>query len=242
MNFLLALTLSFMASGHCAGMCGGLVGAFNHNSQALRTPAQNQLHLISLNAGRISTYTMAGLLLGWLGASSGILFEIPQWSTWLRKLMALVMIVVGLQLLLRQESGFRLLEHGLQPLWQRIQPIMRRLLPARTPVASYQLGLLWGLLPCGLVYSVLLAATASGSPWQGLFTMLGFGLGTLPALLLTGNAFWLFKNLVQKKQFKQVGGLTISLSGLMLLLAPALITHHSIATHPIFGNLARCFI
>ena len=73
-----------------------------------------------------------------------------------------------------------------QQLWRHVQPLTRRFLPARTVAQAFPLGLLWGWLPCGLVYSALVTALASGSVRHGAATMLAFGAGTLPNLLLAG--------------------------------------------------------
>ncbi|MCK7498200.1 MAG: sulfite exporter TauE/SafE family protein [Comamonadaceae bacterium] len=73
-----------------------------------------------------------------------------------------------------------------QELWRRIQPLTRRFLPARSVAQALPLGLLWGLLPCGMVYSVLATALVAGSALRGAALMLAFGLGTLPNLLLAG--------------------------------------------------------
>jgi sulfite exporter TauE/SafE len=73
-----------------------------------------------------------------------------------------------------------------QKLWRHLQPLTRRFLPARTAAQAFPLGLLWGWLPCGLVYSALATALTSGSAWHGAGLMLAFGVGTLPNLLLAG--------------------------------------------------------
>jgi sulfite exporter TauE/SafE len=78
--------------------------------------------------------------------------------------------------------------------WRRIEPMGRRLLPVRRPRQALLVGALWGWLPCGLVYSVLIWSIATGSATQGALLMLSFGLGTLPNLLLMG----LFANRVAR--------------------------------------------
>jgi len=103
-------------------------------------------------------------------------------------------------------------------LWQRIQPLSSSLLPVRSARQSFMLGMLWGWLPCGLVYSVLVAALASASPLQGSMLMAAFGLGTLPALLAMGMAAVQLKQVLQNLWFRRVSGLMIAGFGLLGLL------------------------
>jgi len=82
------------------------------------------------------------------------------------------------------------------------------------------LGLLWGWLPCGLVYSVLVAALATGSALEGGALMLAFGLGTLPALLAMGMAAVRLKRFLQHLWVRRGSGLlvlTFGVVGLMRL-------------------------
>ena len=241
MSFYLALLLGLLSSGHCAGMCGGLVGALSTGSTApLRSPQQNQIHLLLINLGRISTYVIAGALLGNLGAEFGATLNIPQWSNGLRKITAVLMLIIGLQLILQREDLFNFLEKLTAPLWRKTQPLWADKLNKHQHTSSYQFGLLWGLLPCGLVYSILLTATSSGSSLSGALTLLGFGLGTLPALMLTGNAFYFYKRAIGKQQLRQASGVVLIFSGLFVFAAPLLIQNSYIKTHPLFIGLSHC--
>jgi sulfite exporter TauE/SafE len=84
--------------------------------------------------------------------------------------------------------GLARLEQGGQLLWRQVKPLLRRLQPSRGPGHMLAAGALWGWLPCGMVYSVLVTAMLSGSAARGGLTMLAFGLGTLPMLLGLGLA------------------------------------------------------
>jgi hypothetical protein len=103
-------------------------------------------------------------------------------------LSSLMLIVLGLYLA-GIWSMVRRIEQIGSVLWQRIQPLTRPLFPITTPARALMLGTLWGWLPCGLVYSVLVTALASGRAQSGALIMLVFGLGTLPNLLAIG-LFW----------------------------------------------------
>lgn len=240
MGFLSAILLGLLASLHCAGMCGGLQAALNR-PQALRKPIENQLHLVSMNLGRVALYTVAGTIIGFVGASVGSVLDFPDWSTWLRRIAAIMIIVIGFQLLFSIDKPFSFLEKYGYKLWQKVKPYLNIATPV-SYVQSFKQGLVWGFLPCGLVYSVLSVASLSGSAWSGAITMLGFGVGTLPAMLLTGQLFWNVKSVLQKGVVQKSGGVFFILVGTLIFLAPQLASHEGIQQHPIFHTLARCFL
>jgi sulfite exporter TauE/SafE len=166
-----------LASGlHCAGMCGGIVTAFSIGNRN-RALIPNVL----FNAGRISSYGFAGALAGSLGwyAASG--------QTALLVLANVVLLFVGLHLA-GLRSPMRFLENLGAPLWRRLQPLATRFIQKKSLPAAYGAGLVWGWLPCGLVYGALTAAAFAGSPAAGAASMLAFGIGTLPWLLAVGVA------------------------------------------------------
>jgi sulfite exporter TauE/SafE len=179
-SFLGAMAALGLASGvHCAGMCGGIVTAFSLGNPAQRSAGRTSRRLFFFNAGRISSYAVAGALAGTLGWYAGG----PQ--TALLILANVVLVFVGLHLA-GWSSPMRWLERLGAPLWARIQPLASHLM--RTPgiPAAYGTGLAWGLLPCGLVYGALTAAAFAGSPAAGAAAMLAFGIGTLPWLMAAG--------------------------------------------------------
>lgn len=220
--FLSALALGLLGSMHCVGMCGGLQTLLNR-PQAIRTPLENQCHLVAINLGRVALYSLAGAIFGFIGAELGTQLNVPGWSVVLRQLTAVMIIIVGLQLLLKIERPLVFLEKAGYSLWVRIQPLLHRPSPASYS-QSFRRGLLWGFLPCGLVYSVLTIATVSGSAAGDLLTMLGFGLGTLPALLLTGFVLWKFKQVLQLSLVRRGGGVFLILVGVFIL-APTVLKH-----------------
>lgn len=202
----LSLFLIGLFSGvHCAGMCGGIVGALslpstiNQTAQPLHfhaniqhAPLSLMARVLSYNAGRISSYVLAGLLVGTLGYfsvrfASVASIVIPVQTT-LRMLANGLLMALGLYLL-GWWQGILKLENVGKRLWQTIQPLTQRVLPINTRLRAFQAGALWGWLPCGLVYSALFSALATAHPVQGGMLMLAFGLGTLPNLLLLGGAF-----------------------------------------------------
>ena len=96
-----------------------------------------------------------------------------------------------------------------QLLWQRLQPLSRSLLPARRARQAFPLGMVWGWLPCGLVYSALASALSSGSVGQGALLMLAFGLGTLPNLLLAGMLLARLNQFVRRPAVRLASGLLV---------------------------------
>ncbi|MCL1088857.1 sulfite exporter TauE/SafE family protein [Shewanella profunda] len=206
-----AFLVGLMGAAHCFGMCGGLVGAFS--SQLPINKAGNQLahqltYLLSYNLGRIFSYTLAGAFVGASSAALGHLFELDIYLLVLRILAGLMMIATGLYIA-KIWVGIVQIERFGQWFWQFLKPIAQRLIPIRTPTQAAIAGLIWGWLPCGLVYSTLTWSVASGSPSQGALIMFAFGLGTLPALLSAGIAAKRLANWVQQKTVRLLSGLLL---------------------------------
>ena len=182
-GYIAVFLIGLLGGTHCVGMCGGIVSALTVQIPG-QVGRQWPIHL-AYNLGRIATYTALGALFGAIG-TLGLLFEdfLPiQMGLYL--MANLMLIALGLYL-----TGFtRLLapvERMGQSLWRRVQPLTRRFLPVRGLRQAIPLGVLWGFLPCGLVYSVLATALVTGSSAGGASLMLAFGLGTLPNLMLAG--------------------------------------------------------
>lgn len=201
-SFLALFLVGLLGGTHCVGMCGGIVGALSMGGGG-----RWRLHL-AYNSGRILSYALAGALAGALGAASLGLAGQTTARVVLYVFANLMLIALGLYLL--GASGvLALTEKAGQKLWQRIQPLSRRFLPARTVVQAFPLGLLWGWLPCGLVYSALANALSAGSAWRGAGLMLAFGLGTLPNLLLAGIVLARFNQFVKKTWVRRVSGIAV---------------------------------
>lgn len=177
-----ALLAGFLGSAHCFGMCAGISGLFAANASAtsLRSDTPKAL---AYNFGRILTYALLGGLVGAIGGT--FVDAIPALAGPVRLAGGLLIVLVGLQVAFR----WRLLapvENLGAKLWSRIAPRGGRLFPVTSIIGAVQLGLLWGFLPCGLVYSVLLVAASTADAVRGALVMLMFGLGTMPAMLATG--------------------------------------------------------
>jgi len=201
-SFLALLLIGLLGGTHCIGMCGGIVGAL-----AMGSPARCSL-LLAYNAGRILSYAAAGAIAGALGeASIALAGQLPLRSV-LYLLANLMLIALGLYLL-GVSSALAFTERIGQRLWRHLQPLTRRYLPARGPLQAFPLGLLWGWLPCGLVYSALATALSSGSAAQGAGLMLAFGVGTMPNLLLAGLLAARLRAYANRPAVRLVAGLVV---------------------------------
>jgi sulfite exporter TauE/SafE len=167
-------------SGHCIGMCGGIVGALGVGQGA---GWQGLLRIAAAHLGRITSYSVAGLVAGFAGAAFVSQLLGPDGIRLLRMVAAALVLLIGLQLLFGWPL-LRRVEQGGARFWRLLAPQMRRMLPPRDPVRAFGVGALWGWLPCGLVYAELAVAAASGSAATGALVMAAFGLGTVVALSL----------------------------------------------------------
>ncbi|HQR60095.1 MAG TPA: sulfite exporter TauE/SafE family protein [Methylophilaceae bacterium] len=220
LTYFSAFLVGLLGGGHCVGMCGGIVGAVTLSlpGQRPKTP-----YLLAYNFGRIASYTLAGGVAGLIGASGFFLNHVLPVEKVLYALASLMLVVLGLYLA-GIWQGVLVLERAGGLLWRRLQPLSRKLLPLHSTPQAFTLGLLWGWLPCGLVYSVLVAALATGSALQGGLLMLAFGLGTLPTLLAMGMAAVRLKALLQNLWVRRLSGLLVlgfGVFGLLRLAVPA---------------------
>ncbi len=225
-----ALLVGLLGGTHCIGMCGGIVGALSSGLSLDVQTSRRRLIAAQLayNTGRISSYTIAGVLLGLFGqqlGETGVLEGFPVG----RIVAGVIMILFGIYLAGWWHS-LLFLERAGAHLWKYIEPLGRRFVPVRHPGQAYLLGLVWGWLPCGMVYAVLALALASGSAASGGSIMLAFGLGTLPVMMTMGLAFNSLKRLIHDPRIRLIAGLLVILMGVMMLLAnPAGHGHHA---HP----------
>jgi hypothetical protein len=191
---------------HCLGMCGSIVGMLT--AQLPQGKVHWPFHL-AYNGGRLASYAAAGALVGAVGQAGLLLRDSVPVQHLLFALSSLMLFALGLYL-----AGIwgvvRRIELVGGALWRRIQPLTRGLFPVATPLRAGLLGVAWGWLPCGLVYSVLVTALASGSAAHGALVMLAFGLGTLPNLLAIGLFWDSIKRHAQSPRVRLVAGLLVA--------------------------------
>lgn len=214
-SYIAAFLVGLLGGVHCVGMCGGIVGALclglNQNSikPQVSTTRTAFPYLLSYNAGRISSYTFAGMLMGGIGWLGSHLFEIYALQQTLEIIAAVFMLALGLYI----AGWWRVLANveqlGGKVIWKRLEPLGRRFMPVTTYRQAFALGLVWGWLPCGLVYSVIIWTISTQSPLEGGLLMLSFGLGTLPNLLLMGVFASTLNQFIQQPWVRQVAGVLI---------------------------------
>lgn len=237
LNLVPIAMIGLLGGVHCVGMCGGIVSALSVAAQpapkafpaavlsrAGTSALDGSLKVFAYNLGRISSYSMAGAIAGGVAglAGSGIgtlsrISSVQIAGYWLANLM---LIVLGLYLM-GAWNGLSRLESLGQALWCRIQPITRYFLPMDTPAKALALGGLWGWLPCGMVYSVLLTAMLTGSALSGALVMLAFGLGTLPNLLMIGLLGSRMQRWSRRRSVRLAAGLLVLAFGVLGLIRVA---------------------
>ena len=214
---------------HCVGMCGGIVSAFSmappvSSSRppfpvAVMTMAAPRARggawrVAAYNSGRIASYATAGAIAGGLAGGARTLAGLAAWQAGAYWAANLVLVVLGLYLM-GAWSGLARIEQLGQGLWGMLRPLMGRILPLDSPLKMLALGALWGWLPCGMVYSVLLTAMLAGSAASGAAVMLAFGAGTLPMLLALGLAGARLRAALQRPVVRAAGGLLVLGFGLL---------------------------
>lgn len=218
---------------HCAAMCGGIVAACV-NAGAGAGPRKWR-YALAYNAGRIASYAVAGVAAGALGQTALALRAGPVAQ-------AVTLLAAGLSMLLLAlyVAGFapfvRRMEVLGQFLWRRVQPYSRYVLPANTLPKALGLGALWGWLPCGMVYGVLLLALAAGNAYEGGVIMLAFGLGTLPNILAFSFIAARLRGITRKPALR-VGAAAI-VAGMGLLAITLALYPHAVSAEGIFCRIA----
>jgi sulfite exporter TauE/SafE len=214
LSLMSAFLVGLLGGGHCIGMCGGIVGAVSMHLPQHKTKAP---FLLAYNAGRILSYAVAGAVAGLVGASSFFLQHILPIQHFLYGISSLMLIALGLYLA-GFWHGITYVESAGKAIWKILQPYSKRYIPVQNAKQAFILGSLWGWLPCGLVYSVLIAAIATGNPLNGGLLMLAFGLGTLPTLITMGMTAVKLKAVLQNIWVRRAGGLLVLGFGVLGLL------------------------
>ncbi len=213
-----AFALGLAGMGHCLGMCGGIAAAMNLGGR--RSPALT----VAYHGGRVTSYTLLGAAFG-LAAGS---IDIGAWTMGLRYLAGLLLIGMGLYVA-DWWRGMMALERLGAHLWQPIQRMGSKWLPIRFWHQGFALGLCWGLMPCGLIYSSLALAATAQNPLTSAAMMLCFGLGTLPAMLTTSFGADGLQAFLRRRGFKRFIAVALIASGLWTLYFAAAHSGHGAA-------------
>ena len=235
-----AFITGLASSLHCLGMCGGAISAMMLTAKPRSSRAQvatfpvallssvrpvattpavavtNLPLVLAFNTGRILSYGVAGAVAGGLGSSAGTLLmgDAMPLRLALFLLANIIMLLTGLYVA-GWTAGLAPLERAGQYLWRYLSPLTHKFLPVETLPQAALLGGLWGWIPCGLVYAMLVVALASGSALNGAATMIAFGLGTLPAMTTAGMLSAQMKTKLRDKRVRIAAGLTVIVMALL---------------------------
>ncbi len=217
-QYLVAFITGLLGGVHCFGMCGSIVGALSLGNIGSNNTSQKSAFIISLgyNFGRITSYTLAGAIVAFIGSSLIELTGLQAAQKILATIAALFMIALGLYLA-GFWSGLAKIEIIGQSFWKVIQPFGKRFIPVTNFRQAVPLGFIWGWLPCGLVYTALIWTLSAGSALEGALIMLFFGLGTLPNLLAMGIIAARLSKWVKLPAVKISAGLLVIVMGLFTL-------------------------
>ncbi|NOQ36995.1 MAG: sulfite exporter TauE/SafE family protein [Methylococcaceae bacterium] len=209
-SYLVAFAMGVFSSVHCIGMCGSIIGTLTLSLAPEIRASKRTLFtfVLNYNIGRITSYTLAGAIVGLLG----MLFSLPitngQGHRFLQFFSATIMASAGLYI-----AGwfprFAYIEKAGSKFWKLIEPYGRKLIPVKTRLHAALFGMVWGWLPCGLVYAALTVAASTGDVVRSSLTMLSFGLGTLPAVVGVGIMTDTLTKLSRMQRFKQLVGILL---------------------------------
>ena len=210
-----ALFMGFFGSPHCLGMCGGLVTAFSLSMKDV-SPAKRRALVFTYHFGRLSSYALLGLLAGFIGTT--VLEPLMKGNSLPRILLGAVLVFVGVTML--GAPFLNKLERVGMRFWQFLSPIRQKVFPLNTYPRALAAGLLWGFLPCGLVYGALLIAVVAHNPLGGAALMFVFGLGTVPMLVATHETVGWLREKIGRFHLRQLNGAIMVLSGLAVVAIP----------------------
>lgn len=221
-----AFSLGLLGSPHCAGMCGGIVGVLHTGVADVADNKTEQLYYsLIFNSGRLLSYAIAGMIAATLGNSLIGLIGMQSSHTAMQMIAGTFMLALGLSIA-GWWNGLSRIESLGYHFWRRLQPLTNYFIPVRNKFQALLLGALWGWLPCGLVYTALLLVLASGNALTGGLTMIAFGLGTLPMLVLLGLSAAKINQWRTSPVIRSVMGSVIILFGIATFLGlPVSISH-----------------
>ncbi len=221
--------IGLMSALHCLGMCGGISTLLSFGTDANVPDRRFKSVIISAvyNIGRIFSYAVIGLMVGLISKLSVQKIFVANGHVYLQLLSSLMLIMIALHLL-GWFSKLSVLEKIGGLLWKKIQSIAKIFLPIDSLLKAFLIGSLWGWLPCGLVYSVLLLAATASEPVESMIYMLSFGLGTLPAMMLVSVASQGFRAKLKDSKVRYVFSMFIIL---LALYAPLMLWNADTIDH-----------
>ena len=229
--FLAAFSMGLFGSPHCLGMCGGIVTAFGLSMQHVSDSKKNGL-ILTYHLGRLISYSLLGLIASLVGVA---IFQSIMSNSAPRIVLGAVLVLIGLAML--GLPLFNQLEKVGMRFWQSLAPLRKKVFPIDSFGKALFAGLLWGFLPCGLVYGALMMAIAGNNITTGAALMFVFGLGTMPMLIATQKTVGMLQSNIKHFRLRQINGVIMLLSGLAVIFIPMMMHHnhnqgsHSHASH-----------
>lgn len=224
--FLAAFSMGLFGSPHCLGMCGGIVTAFGLSMQHVSDSKKNGL-ILTYHVGRLISYSLLGLIASVIGVA---IFQSIMSNSAPRIVLGAVLVLIGLAML--GLPLFNQLEKFGMRFWQSLAPIRKKVFPIDSFGKALFAGLLWGFLPCGLVYGALMMAIAGNNIATGAALMFVFGLGTMPMLIATQKTVGMLQSSIKNFRLRQINGVIMMLSGLAVIFIPMMMHHnHNQGSH-----------
>lgn len=224
--FLAAFSMGLFGSPHCLGMCGGIVTAFGLSMQQVSDSKKNGL-ILTYHLGRLISYSLLGLIASVIGVA---IFQSIMSNSAPRIVLGAVLLLIGLAML--GLPLFNQLEKVGMRFWQSLAPLRKKVFPIDSFGKALFAGLLWGFLPCGLVYGALMMAIAGNDIATGAALMFVFGLGTMPMLIATQKTVGMLQSSIKNFRLRQINAVIMMLSGLAVIFIPMMMHHnHNQGSH-----------
>lgn len=214
-----AFVAGIASSAHCMLMCGGISGALGMRARQRGVrPARALTQGLGYQVGRTGSYALAGALCGAFGGALADLIDLAGVARALRVAAGLLLIALALQIALRHR-GFNGIERFGARFWRRLAPLVAGGQVDR-PGGALLLGVIWGWMPCGMIYSMLAFAALAGGAAQGAATLAAFGLGTWPAVLGGGLISGQISRFARARGLYALTGALLAVFGAITAIAP----------------------
>lgn len=205
-SYFIAILTGILSSTHCIGMCGGVVIFLSISSN------NNKNFYYIYNFGRIISYFTIGIVSGIIGILINDFFN--KILLFLKLISNLAIINIGIYIIYNSKTLLFLEKLGFIA-WNKIYKYINLFFPIKNVLQAIIIGFIWGFIPCGIVYNVLIWTINCGSIIKSSFLMLLFGIGTLPAMLLTGHSAILYKKAINNKLIKKILGFLLIFLGVI---------------------------
>ena len=219
-----AFLVGMAGSVHCLAMCGGVSGALGMRARGAATSRRAWILTASYQVGRLTSYTLAGAAVGVFSGAMLGMFNLDRVALVARVLAGAVLIAVGVGVLFKWRPLAGIERLGSR-LWRHLAPLARAIPPGGVG-GSILIGMLWGWLPCGFVYSMLVFAALKGGALQAGTMMLCFGLGTAPAVFGAGLLSAQVGRVTMARGLNTVAGWLLLAFGALTIAGPLHPMHH----------------